>query len=172
MEVLCIVIFHSLLAGVKMNENDKSIIYIDMDGVLVDFESALAKVSPEMLEKFAGEYDNIPGIFALMDPVPGALEAVDRLKEKYDLYILSSSPWENPTALGDKLAWVKKYFGGDGQENIFFRKVIFSSVKHLNRGDILIDDRTANGAGDFLGRHIHFGSSEFPNWQSVLNSLL
>ena len=94
------------------------------------------------------------------------------MKEKYDLYILSSSPWENPTALGDKLAWVKKYFGGDGQENIFFRKVIFSSVKHLNRGDILIDDRTANGAGDFLGRHIHFGSSEFPNWQSVLNSLL
>lgn len=150
----------------------KPIIYIDMDGVLVDFESALTKVSPEMLDKFAGEYDNIPGIFALMDPVPGALEAVDRLKEKYDLYILSSSPWENPTALGDKLAWVKKYFGGDGQENIFFRKVIFSSVKHLNRGDILIDDRTANGAGDFLGRHIHFGSSEFPNWQSVLNSLL
>ena len=150
----------------------KPIIYIDMDGVLVDFESALTKVSPEMLEKFAGEYDNIPGIFALMDPVPGALEAVDRLKGKYDLYILSSSPWENPTALGDKLAWVKKYFGGDGQENIFFRKVIFSSVKHLNRGDILIDDRTANGAGDFLGRHIHFGSSEFPNWQSVLNSLL
>ena len=150
----------------------KPIIYIDMDGVLVDFTSALTKVPPEMLEKFAGEYDNIPGIFALMDPVPGALEAVDRLKEKYDLYILSSSPWENPTALGDKLAWVKKYFGGDGQENIFFRKVIFSSVKHLNRGDILIDDRTANGAGDFLGRHIHFGSSEFPNWQSVLNSLL
>ena len=150
----------------------KPIIYIDMDGVLVDFESALAKVSPEILEKFTGEYDNIPGIFALMDPVPGALEAVDRLKEKYDLYILSSSPWENPTALGDKLAWVKKYFGGDGQENIFFRKVIFSSVKHLNRGDILIDDRTANGAGDLLGRHIHFGSSEFPNWQSVLNSLL
>ena len=150
----------------------KPIIYIDMDGVLVDFESALTKVSPEMLEKFAGEYDNIPGIFALMDPVPGALEAVDRLKEKYDLYILSSSPWENPTALGDKLAWVKKYFGGDGQENIFFRKVIFSSVKHLNRGDILIDDRTANGAGDFLGRHIHFGSYEFPNWQSVLNILL
>ncbi len=150
----------------------KPIIYIDMDGVLVDFESALTKVSPEMLEKFTGEYDNIPGIFALMDPMPGAIKAVDRLKEKYDLYILSSSPWENPTALGDKLAWVKKYFGGDGQENIFFRKVIFSSVKHLNRGDILIDDRTANGAGDFLGRHIHFGSSEFPNWQSVLNSLL
>lgn len=149
----------------------KPIIYIDMDGVLVDFTSALTKVPSEMLEKFAGEYDNIPGVFALMDPMPGALEAVDALKEKYDLYILSSSPWENPTALGDKLAWVKQYFGGDDQENIFFRKVIFSSVKHLNRGDILIDDRTANGAGDFSGRHVHFGSPEFPDWQSVPDEL-
>ena len=150
----------------------KPIIYIDMDGVLVGFTSALTKVSPEMLEKFAGEYDNIPGVFALMDPMPGALEAVDKLKEKYDLYILSSSPWENPTALGHKLAWVKKYFGGDGQENIFFRKVIFSSVKQLSRGDILIDDRTANGAGDFSGRLIQFGSDEFPDWQAILRELL
>ena len=100
----------------------KPIIYIDMDGVLVDFESALTKVSPEILEKFTGEYDNIPGIFALMDPVPGALEAVDRLKEKYDLYILSSSPWENPTALGDKLAWVKNIL-------VAMVRKIFSFVK-------------------------------------------
>jgi putative 5''''(3'''')-deoxyribonucleotidase len=103
----------------------KPIIYLDMDGVLVDFMSATTKVPPEMLEEFAGEYDNIPGVFALMDPMPGALEAVDKLKEKYDLYILSSSPWGNQTALGDKLAWVKQYFGGDGPENIFFAKLFF-----------------------------------------------
>ena len=155
-----------------MKSSNKPIIYIDMDGVLVDFMSALTKVSSEMIEKFAGEYDNIPGVFALMDPMPGALEAVDKLKDKYDLYILSSSPWENPTALGDKLAWVKRYFGGDGPENIFFRKVIFSSVKQLSRGDILIDDRTARGAGEFVGRHIHFGTQQFPDWQAVLDELL
>ena len=63
-----------------------------------------------------------------MDPMPGALEAVDALKEKYDLYILASSPWENPTALGDKLAWVKQYFGGDGPENIFFRPGVLLSL--------------------------------------------
>lgn len=150
----------------------KPIIYIDMDGVLVDFESALTKVPPEMLEKSAGEYDNIPGVFALMEPMSVAIEAVDKLKEKYDLYVLSSSPWENLTALGDKLAWVKKYFGGEERENIFFRKVIFSSAKQLSRGDILIDDRLAKGASEFAGRHIHFGSTQFPDWQSVLDELL
>ena len=58
------------------------------------------------------------------------------------------------------------------KENIFFRKVIFSSVKQLSRGDILIDDRTTKGAAEFAGRHIHFGSPQFPDWQSVLDELL
>lgn len=150
----------------------KPIVYIDMDGTLVDFVSAFDRVEPEILRQYEGHPDDIPGVFALMDPMPGALEAVEKLRQKYDLYILSSSPWENPTALGDKLAWIKKYFGGDGPENIFFRKVVFSSVKHLSRGDILIDDRTANGAGDFQGEHIHFGSKDFPDWDAVLRHLL
>ena len=150
----------------------KPIIYLDMDGVLVDFLSALPKVPAELLTEYDGRFDDIPGIFGLMEPMPGALDAVERLRHKYDLYILSSSPWENPTALGDKLAWIKKHFGNDGPDNIFFRKAIFSSVKHLSRGDILIDDRTANGAGEFAGRHIHFGTPEFPDWQAVLDELL
>ena len=149
----------------------KPIVYIDMDGVLADFKSALTKISPELIDEFVGQHDNIPGIFSLMDPVPGAIEAVYALKDKYDLYILSSSPWENPTALGDKLAWVKKYFGGE-KDSLFYKKVIFSSAKHLSRGDILIDDRTANGAGDFEGEHILFGSQDFPDWEAVLDRLL
>ena len=149
----------------------KPIVYIDMDGVLADFKSALTKISPELIDEFAGQHDNIPGIFSLMEPVLGAIEAVYALKDKYDLYILSSSPWENPTALGDKLAWVKKYFGGE-KDSLFYKKVIFSSAKHLSRGDILIDDRTANGAGDFEGEHILFGSQDFPDWEAVLDRLL
>ena len=66
----------------------KPIVYIDMDGVLADFKSALTKISPELIDEFAGQHDNIPGIFSLMEPVPGAIEAVYALKDKYDLYIL------------------------------------------------------------------------------------
>jgi 5'-nucleotidase len=49
--------------------------------------------------------------------------------------------------------------------------VIFSHNKHLNQGDYLIDDRKANGAGDFKGMHIHFGTDEFPDWAAVLKYL-
>ena len=68
----------------------KPIVYIDMDGVLADFKSALTKISPELTDEFAGQHDNIPGIFALMDPVPGAIEAVYALKISmiYIFYLL------------------------------------------------------------------------------------
>lgn len=145
----------------------KKILYIDMDGVIVDFNSGIAKLSMEELDRFHGNYDEAPCIFSKMDPLPNAVYAVNALMNHYDVYILSSSPWENSTALNDKLDWIKVHFG-----TTLRKKVIFSHNKHLNMGDYLIDDRTTNGAGDFQGKHIHFGSAEFPNWDAVLKFLL
>jgi hypothetical protein len=45
-------------------------------------------------------------------------------------------------------------------------------LKGLLIGDYLIDDRTANGAGEFTGKHIHFATDEYPNWDIVLKELL
>jgi len=42
----------------------------------------------------------------------------------------------------------------------------------LIKGDILIDDRPNNGAKDFDGKWIQFGSEEFPDWNAVLHYLL
>jgi 5'(3')-deoxyribonucleotidase len=145
----------------------KKILYVDMDNVLVDFPSAFSKVEPALLTKFENDMDEIPGIFALMDPMEGAIVAYKELAKHYDTYILSTSPWENDTALADKLNWVKKYLG-----DVAYKRVIFSHNKHLNAGDYLIDDRTANGAGKFTGEHIHFGQEKFPDWTSVLDYLL
>ena len=38
-------------------------------------------------------------------------------------------------------------------------------------GDYLIDDRTKNGAGEFSGELIQFGSDDYPDWETVLNYL-
>jgi len=143
------------------------ILYVDMDGVIVDFNSGISKLSQEDLDQFHGKYDEVPHIFAKMDPIPNAIDAVLKLIDHYNVYILSSSPWENRTALNDKLDWIKKYFGTKLR-----KKVIFSHNKHLNSGDYLIDDRVANGAGEFKGVHIHFGTPDFPNWDAVLQYLL
>ena len=50
--------------------------------------------------------------------------------------------------------------------------MILTHRKDLVKGDILIDDRPNNGAKDFEGEWIHFGSKNFPDWKSVIKYLL
>ena len=145
----------------------EKILYFDMDNVLVDFPSAFPKVSSKLLAEFEGRVDEIPNIFSLMEPLNGAIEAFQVLSEKFDSYLLSTAPWENSSAWSDKNEWVKKYLGSTA-----YKRLILSHNKHLNIGDYLIDDRTANGADRFTGEHIHFGSERFPDWASVLRYLL
>jgi len=147
--------------------NKKKILYIDMDNCLVDFQSGIDQLSEELFNAFKGNYDLVPGIFGLMKPMDGAVEAFEKLAAKYDVYILSTAPWENPTAWSDKLLWTKKYLGKSA-----YKRLTLSHNKHLSIGDFLIDDRLANGAGEFEGELIRFGSERFPNWKVVLEYLL
>ena len=145
----------------------KKTIFFDMDGVLVNFESGIERLSDEVKEQYKGRLDEVPGIFALMDPIPGAREAVRLLAKHYDVYILSTSPWNNPTAASDKIEWVKKHMN-----EIFHKRVILTHHKELCQGDYLIDDNVKNGAGEFNGEWIHLGSERFPDMDAVLHYLL
>lgn len=145
----------------------KKIVFVDMDNVLVDFRSGLAKVEPATIEKYKENVDEIPGLFSYMDPMPGAIDAVHELSEKYDLYILSTAPWNNPIAWAEKRIWVGRYL-----DDLFHKRLIISHCKHLCVGDFLIDDREQNGAGQFKGELIKFGSEQFPNWDSIVNYLM
>jgi 5'-nucleotidase len=144
----------------------KKILYIDMDIVLVDFKSALPRVSEETKAQYDGHLDDIHGIYSLMDPMPGAIEAYITLSERFDTYVLSTSPWENPSAWSDKLNWVKKHLGKPA-----YKRLILTHHKNLNTGHFLIDDRTTTGADRFTGEHIHFGSEKFPDWRAVVEYL-
>ena len=151
--------------------NKKKILYFDMDNVLVDFQSGIDQLSEETLKEYEGCLDEVPGIFSLMQPIDGAVEAVKLLSQYFDCYILSTAPWKNISAWSDKVAWAHKHFG-DEKESLFYKRLIISHHKNLNSGDFLIDDRTKNGAGKFGGELILFGSDRFPNWQSVVQYLM
>jgi 5'(3')-deoxyribonucleotidase len=143
------------------------ILYIDMDGVLVDFKSALDIQSKEIQEEYLGREDEIPNLFAQMQPMKDAVESFNKLSEIYNTYILSTAPWNNPTAWSDKLNWAKKYLG-----DAAYKRLIITHHKNLNKGDYLIDDRTKNGAGEFDGELILFGSEKFPDWEMVYDYLV
>ena len=144
----------------------KKILYLDMDNVLVDFPSAFARVPEEILTEYGEDKDEIPGIFALMDPVPGAVEAFHALAEVFDVYILSTAPWENSSAWSDKLEWVKKHLGEKA-----WKRLILSHHKNLNQGDFLVDDRDKNGAGEFTGTLIKFVPNE-TSWPELVKELI
>jgi 5'(3')-deoxyribonucleotidase len=138
-----------------------------MDGVLVDFQSGIDKLSDETKQEYEGRLDEVPGIFSLMDPMPGAIEAVHELSKYYDMYILSTAPWKNLTAWSDKIEWLTKHFG-----DLFKKRVILTHCKHLCDGDYLVDDRAKNGASEFPGEWVQFGSERYPDWEEVTRYLI
>ena len=146
---------------------EKKRLYFDMDGVIVDFNSAVALQDEATLKEYEGRVDEIPGLFGKMKPMEGALDAVRKLNEKYDCYILSTAPWKNPSAWSDKVIWISKNL-----DDVFHKKVIITHCKNLCKGDILIDDRPKHGACEFEGEWIQFGSEKFPDWNAVLDYLL
>ena len=142
-----------------------------MDNVLVDFSSAFPEVDKEILKKYKNNEDEIPGVFSLMKPIDGAIQAIQFLAKHFDIYILSTAPWLNPSAWSDKILWIQKYFGKE-ENSILYKRLILSHHKDLNLGDYLIDDRTKNGVEDFKGEHIYFGKNgNFKTWSEVVNYL-
>jgi 5'(3')-deoxyribonucleotidase len=150
---------------------NRKILYFDMDNVLVDFQSGIDQLSEKIKCEYEGRLDEVPGIFSLMKPVEGAVEAVNLLSQYFECNILSTAPWKNPSAWTDKAMWVHKYFG-DKKDSVFYKRLIITHRKDLNKGDYLIDDRTKNGAGEFQGELIQFGSERFPNWEAVTEYLV
>jgi len=144
----------------------KQIVYVDMDNVLVNFQSGIDKISAEDIKTYGpDDLDEVPGIFALMEPNEGAVEGFEWLSKHFDVYILSTAPWENPSAWQDKLLWVQRYL-----PEVAWKRLILSHHKNLLKGDFIIDDRTARGVDQFKGKHIHFAENGagFDHWNDVI----
>jgi len=147
-------------------------LYIDMDGVIADFDKGVQALEPGMVwdkENVDRVCEANPYIFEELPEIEGAISAIELLKNQWNdsIYFLSTPMSNIPQSYMGKRIWLQNKFGSWAD-----KRLILTHRKDLCIGDYLIDDRLTNGSELFTGRHIHFGTEEFPNWDAVLKYLL
>ena len=142
---------------------EKTIIYIDMDHVLCDYEEGFARHQARFPELKYPQSE--PGLYIGLKPMPGAIETYRWLDVHPDtaVFILTAPSIMNPHCYSEKREWVEQYLGMSAVENL-----IITPHKHLNRGDYLIDDNSSGKGQDyFSGELILFGSTIYPDWMAI-----
>lgn len=136
-------------------------IFIDMDGVIVDFDSYA-----KSLNEPGVDIKSRPGIYLKMNPMPDAIESVRRLIGwGYDVFVATKPPTGISSAYAEKAQWVLNHLPE------LKRKIIITSDKGLlgDDEDYLIDDRPHKANCKlFKGTFIEFGRGPV-GWDWVLN---
>ena len=132
-----------------LSKQKKYKIYVDMDGVLADFNHGFKHRKPKSIKKMWEEVGEMGKDFwTNLKLMPGAKELWSYL-EKYDPIILSAHP--NPRngekmikeAIKGKREWLVKHF----DENVAKRAIIKTRAEKINLAkdnSILIDDLLIN----------------------------
>lgn len=128
------------------------IVYLDMDGVLADFEgTSQMLLGPEFNWKEEvgkpnwGKLHSIQNLYALLQPLPDAFELWEFVNAHYDdVRILTAIPKRAhfPEAVNDKRDWIHKLFGAHVE--VCFGPYAYDKQFHCRAGDILIDDAAIN----------------------------
>lgn len=142
--------------------NQSPRVFVDMDGVIVDFDAFKAASGLS-----GDEVKELPGAYLEMNPIPGALDAVRSLIGMgYEVWIATKPPTGIPYAYADKVSWVLQYLPE------LKRRIILTHDKGLlgGTGDFLVDDRPHKAnCKRFAGTLIRFGHGV--GWDDVLARL-
>jgi len=143
----------------------KKKLYIDMDGVMCNFEKAY---NDDLLKNPTQPYPQSQwGFFRKLEEIPNAIKSIRKLEEKYDVWTLTRPSFYNINCFSEKADWILEYLGFD-----MLKKLIICGDKSLLKGEYLIDDKGNCGQPDFEGEWVEFGSFEIPDWDAVIKYLM
>ena len=136
--------------------------------MLIDLDNTACNYSKAHAEQIKRE----PGIkypqsqykfFEDLEPIDGFIDAYFKLKEHYEVYILTRPSILNKLSYTEKAVWVEKHLGKDEVE-----RLILSCDKTMVVGEYLIDDFKQEGILRPRWEQIMFGSKQFPDWKTIL----
>jgi len=147
----------------------KKILYVDMDGVIACFETGVKAIEPEIIwdrENVDRVCEANPRVFLTLPEIKGAKEALNNLKDHFDIYFASVPMWNVPESWMDKRIYIHENYPWAE------KKLILTHNKGILKGDFIIDDRLVHGVDEFEGEHLHFGTEKFPDWKTIEKYLL
>jgi len=137
----------------------KQIVFVDMDGVLADFDGAISKAMVDPPEMF------VPGFYKNLKVMPGAYRGIAELLslEHISLYVGSKPTTGNLFSTIEKYEWIAVNFPR------LLKRIVLVCDKSLLRGDFLIDDDKDRWAHKFKGEFIHFDRLNSANsWKNIV----
>jgi 5'(3')-deoxyribonucleotidase len=140
----------------------KRIIFLDMDGVLADFDAAIVNHIDDPPEMF------VPGFFRNLAVMDGAKEAVKALlaNKKLEIYVGTKMTSKVPTCATEKMLWIAEHFPA------LKKNMTLICDKKLLRGDVLVDDDLRRWGHKFHGQFIHFDRrNPRKAWAAVVKEL-
>lgn len=144
----------------------KRVVFLDMDGVLADFDNEIAPENKQLPEDPPEMF--VPGFFRRLKVMPGAKESVKILTDcpDLDVYVGSKPTTKMTSSATEKYDWVEEHFPQ------LLRKIVLVCNKALLRGDVLVDDDAKKWGNVFVGQFIHFDHDRpEESWARVLNQL-
>jgi len=117
------------------NEFGTSIKKSDLDG------KTIYDILPPEHIPVIKRYQNEKGFFTEVDLIEDSKEVVNKLSEKYNIYIVSSA-LEFPNSLPDRFNFIMRHF-----PFVSWRNIIFCGDKRMIKIDMIIDDMIENLSG-------------------------
>jgi len=128
-----------------------------MDGIIADFNlysiQTYNRLYPSLkldesdVNKYIGDHEVIdpridakalrrpykdPGSFINLPVISGSQLAVDKLRHFFEIYVLTTQYYGNPTCVHEKHVWLQRHFPAIADQGIFTKH------KPMVRGDILV----------------------------------
>jgi len=123
-------------------------IYVDMDGVIADFDKYIYDRTGEHYDDDAKTWEfvlKVPHFYYKLDPTPyfdQLWDSIIRVGANVEMLIALPRVTPIPEAKQDKLDWVTTYINKDVKVN--FGPFSRDKWRHCKPGDVLIDDKPSN----------------------------